>query len=488
MTINVITSAFDALEYHKQWTSSIALGYHPRIIKEFGDTDLTEIFGPVGKRISVRQLSEEEIESKVDAVKGFTDPNYYMEKGRLNLSSFGIINLIELQILKLKALQKIQDPLTGKPVLYGLQLDDYDLAVAFATGVPTNADICYVNVADVQRPIDMVRQMEYYLGNFDSGSVTGIIGRVDTSQNGIIIDDGQQGSTLALDHRLLTLGVNFGVRQGVGEDARLLLLSNIYKNPMKPFEIYKNQVIVAKDTAINKGGEKYISASDRAAYYLDKICSDTKSEIRFKFEDSKIGAGECNTVAQFLKLFKIYCSSEYSKRFTFQSAIRVVKKAFPFKAITSEGVWGISELFSQMDRKDVTEELIEEISAILSKQFVNSHDLWKNTRVARDDQYPNDLDSNERYYGEVVKGPLMAAMIVDICRNYTAYQRSLPGAKTVKDLALPDIVDDNKRPVVISMPYKKPDGKDFDRNSNVTKVVKVTPTVDVELDGFLDNA
>jgi hypothetical protein len=41
--------------------------------------------------------------------------------------------LIELQILKLKALQKIQDPLTGKPVLYGLQLDDYDLGVAFAT-------------------------------------------------------------------------------------------------------------------------------------------------------------------------------------------------------------------------------------------------------------------------------------------------------------------------------------------------------------------
>jgi hypothetical protein len=485
MTINVITSAADALAYHKQWTSSIVLGYHPRIVKEFGDSDLTDIFGPVGKRVSVRQLSEDEILSKVNAVRGFSDSNFYMEKGRLNLSSLGIINLIELQILKLKALQKIEDPLTGKPVLYGLQLDDYDLSVAFATGVPTNADICYVNVADVQRPIDMVRQMEYYLGNFDSGSVTGIIGRVDSSQNGIIIDDGQQGSTLALDHRLLTLGVNFGVRQGVGEDARLLLLSNIYKNPMKPFEIYKNQVIVAKDTAINKGGEKYIATGDRAAYYLDKICSDTKSNIRFKFEDSKIAAGECNTVAQFLKLFKMYCQSEYSKRFTFQTAIRVVKKAFSFKAITSEGIWGLSELFDQMDRKDVTEELIEEVSSILGKQFVNSHDIWKNARIARDDQFPDSDDRNERYYGESVKGPLMAAVVVDLCRNYTAYQRSLPGAKTVKELTLPDIIDDAGRPVVLSMPYKKPDGKDFNRNSTPTKVVVISNS---ELDGFLENA
>ena len=486
MTINVITSAADALAYHKQWTSSIVLGYHPRIVKEFGDADLTEIFGPVGKRTSVRQLSEEEIESKVNAVKGFSDSNYHMEKGRLNLSSFGIINLIELQILKLKALQKIQDPLTGKPVLYGLQLDDYDLGVAFATGVPTNADICYVNVADVQRPIDMVRQMEYYLGNFDSGSVTGIIGRVDSSQDGIIIDDGQQGSTLALDHRLLTLGVNFGVRQGVGEDARLLLLSNIYKNPMKPFEIYKNQVIVAKDTAINKGGEKYIATSDRAAYYLDKICSDTKSHIRFKFEDSKIAAGECNTVAQFLKQFKTYCGSEYAHRFVFQSAIRVTKKAFPFKAITQECPWMGSELFKQMPRKDVTEELIEELSEILGKQFVNSHDVWKCTSKARDAQYPKEDDKNERYYGEVVKGPLMAAAVVDLCRNYTAYQRSLPGAKTVKDLALPDIVDANGRPVVISMPFSTPDGKEFNRNAS-TKVVVVTAT-DSKLDNFLENA
>jgi hypothetical protein len=485
MTISVITSAADALAYHKQWTSSIVLGYHPRIIKEFGDADLTDIFGPVGKRVSVRQLSEEEIESKVNAVRGFTHSDYYMEKGRLNLSSFGIINLIELQILKLRALKWIKDPLTDKPVLYGLQLDDYDLGVAFATGVPTNADICYVNVADVQRPIDMVRQMEYYLGNFDSGSVTGIIGRVDSSQDGIIIDDGQQGSTLALDHRLLTLGVNFGVRQGVGEDARLLLLSNIYKNPMKPFEIYKNQVIVAKDTAINKGGEKYIATSDRAAYYLDKICSDTKSNIRFKFEDSKIAAGECNTVAQFLKLFKIYCQSEYASRFVFQSAIRVTKKAFPFKAITQECPWMGSELFKQMPRKDVTEELIEELSEILGKQFVNSHDVWKCTSKARDAQYPKDDDRNERYYGEVVKGPLMAAAIVDLCRNYTAYRRAQPGAKTVKELTLPDIVDAAGRPIVISMPFRKPDGKDFDRNGTHTNIVASSNS---ELDGFLENA
>ena len=31
MTIQVIKSATDALQYHKLWTSSIELGYHPKV-------------------------------------------------------------------------------------------------------------------------------------------------------------------------------------------------------------------------------------------------------------------------------------------------------------------------------------------------------------------------------------------------------------------------------------------------------------------------
>ena len=79
----------------------------------------------------------------------------------------------------------------------------------------------------------------------------------------------------------------------------------------------------------------------------------------------------------------------------------------------------------------------------------------------------------------------MAAAVVDLCRNYTAYQRSLPGAKTVKDLALPDIVDAAGRPVVISMPFSTPDGKEFNRNVTDIKVVANT---DSKLDNFLENA
>ena len=335
----------------------------------------------------------------------------------------------------------------------------------------------------------MVRQIEYYLGNFDSGSVTGIIGRVDTDLNGIIIDDGQQGSTLALDHRLLTVGVNFGVRQGVGEDARLLLLSNIYKNPMKPFEIYKNQVIVAKETAISKGGELHIAASDRAAYYLDKICSDNKSQIKFKFEGTTINQGECNTVKQFISLFKDYCDNDYDKRFSFQTSIRATKMSWPHKPITSEAPWGLTELFGQMPRKVVTDEFLHELSNILGKQFVNSNDLWKQTSKQRDAQYPKDDDVNERYHTDSVRGPLMAAAVVDLCHNYTAYQRSLPGAKTVKDFEFPEIIDSKGRVVIVSMPYKKPDGKYFHRDeSNEQKVVKSTNKEDANLDEFLDNA
>lgn len=257
---------------------------------------------------------------------------------------------------------------------------------------------------------------------------------------------------------------------------------------MKPFEIYKNQVIVAKETAISKGGEQHIATSDRAAYYLDKICSDNKSQIKFKFEETKIAQGECNTVKQFLKLFKNYCDNNYDKRFPFQTAIRATKMAWPHKPITSEAPWGLTELFGQMPRKAVSDDFLHELSNILGKQFVNSNDLWKQTGKQRDAQYPKGDDVNERYNSETVRGPLMAAAVVDLCHNYTAFQRTLPGAKTVKDFEFPEIVDGKGRPVVIKMPYKKPDGKYFHRDeTSSTKPAKATAQ-DVELDNFLDNA
>ena len=454
----LITNAQEALEYHKKWTSTVQKGIHPKLAYEFGE-DLSEVFGPKSMRRSVSLLSQEEIDSKIKAVKNFTNKNFYVEKGRLVIHEFGIINLVDLQILKLKAFQQIVDPMTEQPVLYGLQFADYDLSVAFASGVLTSVDCIFINVEDIQRPIDFERQMNYYLGNYDSGSYTGIVGRVDTELNGIIANDGQQGSTLTLDHGVLTLGVNFGVRESTAEDARLLLLSNVYKDPMKPFEIYRNQVIVAQDDAINKGGEQYIHQADRASYYLDKIISEQKSKITFKFEGTKIGAGECNTVAQFQKLFKKYCNNDFSKRKPFQTAIRTVKHAFSGKPITSEAVWGLTELYKQLPDKMITDDLVHRMAQVLNKNFVNSNNVWRRTKDARDTNFPKDDVRNERFHGEDVRGALMASAIVNICNAYVDYERSLQGAKTVKDFGFPEIVDSDKRVVSIPLAHKTSEGK-----------------------------
>jgi len=472
--MTVITNATEALKYHAQWTSNVQKGIHPKLAYEFGE-DLSEIFGPKSMRRSVSLLSEEEIDSKVKAVKNFTDKNYYVEKGRLVLDEFGIINLVDLQIKKLKAFQQIIDPMTGQPVLYGLQFADYDLSVAFASGVLTSVDCIFLNVEDVQRPVDLERQLHYYLGNYDSGSYTGIVGRVDTELNGIIADDGQQGSTLTLDHGVLTLGVNFGVREGMAEDARLLLLSNVYKNPMKPYEIYRNQAIVAKDDAIKKGGEQYIHQADRASYYLDKIVSEPSSRITFKFEGTKVGAGECNTVAQFQKLFKKYCNNDYSKRKPFQTAIRTVKHAFPSKPITSEAVWGLTELYKQLPAKMITDDLVHRIAQVLNKNFVNSNNVWRRTKDMRDMHFPKDDVRNERFHGEDVRGALMASAIVNVCNAYVDYERNQQGAKTVKEFGFPEIVDSDKRVVSVPISHKTPEGKYHFVND---KVAKTTSDID----------
>lgn len=476
--LNVITSASDAKAYHKLWVNQLKFGYHPRIQEEFG-SDLSEIFGPKANRRSVNQLTEDEINSKLKSIQNFSNPDFFVRKGRLVLENFGVINLVDLQIHKLKAFKQIIDPQTGMPVLYGLELDNYDQVEAFASGVPCAIDCIYVNVGDVQRPVDLVRQAKYMFGNFDSGSFTGAIGQIDSDLDGIVINDGQQGTTLTTDHRLLTIGVNFGVREGVVESARQLLITNIYKNPMKAFEVYRNQVIVAKGDAEAK---RPIKQEDRAAYYLDKIVSEPKSRLKFRFEDSECKGGESNTVAQFLKLFQMYCGNDHNRRKPFQEAIRTTLIAFPGKKVTSESVWGLTELYTQLiaqqGAKTITDDLVHGIALVLGKQFKNSNDVWTKAKNSRDAFYPKTDDINEKYYGEKARGCIIASAIVESCKNMLSYERSMQ-SRGIKELELPTISLDGKS-IFIPMPITKADGKSYTRPEATTKDASVSKDVIAE--------
>lgn len=484
--VKTITSIEEAKQYHQSWTKAIKKDYHPDVKSRFGE-DLTDIFGPPATRKSVRLLSKEERESKLKAIKNYVNDEYYVSRGRLMVEP-KIISLPALQIKAFEAYQQIIDPMTEQPVLYGLDLDDYALAEAFVSGVPMDIGLLYINT-DIQRPLDLVRQAEYMFGNYDSGSFTGAIGRIDGENDRIIVDDGQQGTALTANHRVSTIGVNFSVRQSQAEDARLLLVTNIYKLGMKPFEIYRNQVVVATDDAMRNGVES-IKPSDKAAYWLHQIVSDKSSAITFKFEDAQVSKGECRTVKQILKLFDRYADSDYQKRWAFQTAIKTQNIAWPNKPVTSEGIWALSELYTQMKdqipnaKKVLTDTVIHEIAGILHKHFSNSNKMWNAAKDVRDKLHPKGTDETDRYHTETARGPIMAAMIVDLCHNYTAMKRELDGKPTVKDLPLPSITHDG-RPVVMSLGATKPDGKAFVRDTEEVGV-ELPTTSNVEVEEFLN--
>lgn len=486
MSINVISTIKEALEYHKDWTSAIKKDYHPDVKARFGE-DLTDIFGPPSIRKSVRRLTKQERDKKIRAIKEFTNDDYFVSKGRLMVEP-KIISLPALQIKAFEAYQQIchKEEDGGQPVLYGLELDDYGLAEAFVSGVPMDIGLLFINT-DIQRPLDLVRQAEYMFGNYDSGSFTGAIGRLDEENERIIVDDGQQGTALTANHKVSTIGVNFSVRQSPGEDARLLLVTNIYKLGMKPFEIYRNQVIVATDDAMRNGVDS-IKPSDEAAYWLNEIVTDKSSSITFKFEDAQVSKGECNTVKQILKLFDRYADSKYEKRWAFQTAIKTQNIAWAHRPITSEGIWALSELYMQMEekipnaKKVLTDTVIHEIALILRKHFPNSNKMWNTAKDIRNKLHPKGTDETDRYHTENARGAIMAAMIVDLCHNYTAMKRELDGKPTVNDLPLPNITHDG-RPVVMSLGATKPDGKAFVRDA---EEVEFTSESTSEVEEFLN--
>lgn len=488
MNITPITSIEEAKQYHQSWTKAINKDYHPDVKARFGE-DLTDIFGPPAIRKSVRLLTKEEREKKLKAIKNYVNEDYFVSRGRLMVEP-KIISLPALQIKAFEAYQQIchTEEDGGQPVLYGLELDDYALSEAFVSGVPMDIGLLYINT-DIQRPLDLVRQAEYMFGNYDSGSFTGAIGRIDEENDRIIVDDGQQGTALTANHRVSTIGVNFSVRQSQAEDARLLLVTNIYKLGMKPFEIYRNQVVVATDDAMKgKNGVDDIKPSDKAAYWLHQIVSDKSSAITFKFEDAQVSKGECRTVKQILKLFDRYADSDYQKRWAFQTAIKTQNIAWPNKPVTSEGIWALSELYTQMKdqipnaKKVLTDTVIHEIAGILHKHFPNSNKMWNAAKDIRNKLHPKGTDETDRYHTETARGPIMAAMIVDLCHNYTAMKRELDGKPTVKDLPLPNITHDG-RPVVMSLGAKKPDGKVFVRD---TEEVAFELKTESEVEEFLN--
>lgn len=461
----------DLVDYHKCWTDNLEFGYHKEITNLFGE-DMTEIFGPKAIRKSVRLLSAEEKESKINAIKKYTNTDLCVHSGRLIIDHLGVVSYVEMLKMVFTAYQNIIDPMTGQPVFYGIQLDIYNHKEAFANGVLVPQDLVYFNVEDIQRPTSLVREAKIVLGNFDSACSYGLKSRLDSELGGVVSSDGLQGSTVLGIQGVLTLPTGFTTREGLGADADILLTCGADALQMSDYDVYKARVTRAIETA-KVSSEGHIKPEDLTSYYLDKIVSQPKSKIDFRPEASVIGQDQCNTVSQFQKLFKKYCKEEFKLREPFEKAIHTMRIAWPKKPITSEAVWALTELYTQMDSKQLNVKDIEHtIANILARKWKKGYDVWGDTSDARKEQYPTKdkngktiLKWKDHYFnaGEDSKGYMMAAAIVDLCHNTTCYDRTLAGHKTVKDLDLPLIKNKDDQVFDINMPCITGDNKAFIR-------------------------
>lgn len=488
----------DLVDYHNNWTANIELGYHKDITDLFGE-DMTEIFGPKASRKSVRLLSTEEKESKINAIKKYTNVDLCVHSGRLIIDHLGVVSYVEMLKMVFTAYQSIIDPMTGKPVFYGIQLDRYDHKEAFANGVLIPQDLVYFNVQDIQRPTSLIREAHIVLGNFDSACVYGMKARLDTELGGVVSSDGLQGSTVLGIQGVLTLPAGFTPREGLGADADILLTCGADALQMSEYDIYKARVTRAIETA-KASKEENIKPEDLSSYYLDKIVSQPKSKIEFRPESSVIGQDQCNTVSQFQKLFRKYCKEQFKLRESFEKAIHTMRIAWPKKPITSEAVWALTELYTQMDSKQRNVKDIEHtIANILARKWKKGYDVWSETSDARKEQYPTKdkhgktLPWKDHYFnaGEDSKGYMMAAAIIELCHNTTCYDRTQSGHKTVKDLDLPVIKNTDGQIFDINMPCITADNKAFvrpDKKSVVTESVKeavnIVPIVGISVTDF----
>jgi hypothetical protein len=490
----------DLVDYHNQWTANIELGYHKDITDLFGE-DMTEIFGPKASRKSVRLLSTEEKDSKINAIKKYTNVDLCVHSGRLIIDHLGVVSYVEMLKMVFTAYQNIIDPMTNKPVFYGIQLDRYDHKEAFANGALIPQDLVYFNVEDIQRPTSLIREAHIVLGNFDSACVYGMKARLDTELGGVVSSDGLQGSTVLGIQGVLTLPAGFTTREGLGADADILLTCGADALPMSEYDIYKARVTRAIETA-KASKEENIKPEDRSSYYLDKIVSQPKSKIEFRPESSVIGQDQCNTVSQFQKLFRKYCKEQFKLRESFEKAIHTMRIAWPKKPITSEAVWALTELYTQMDSKQRNVKDIEHtIANILARKWKKGYDVWSETSDARKEQYPTKdkhgktLPWKDHYFnaGEDSKGYMMAAAIVELCHNTTCYDRTQAGHKTVKDLDLPVIKNTDGQIFDINMPCITADNKAFVRpdkkslvKKSVKEVVNTTPIVGISVTDVQD--
>jgi len=424
--------------YVDNWKKSIINGYADSIQSAYGE-DLSIFFGPKEERTPIKFLEPEDYQRKLQLIKRATLPKLNVSKGALNLESMGTVDFVTAFKMALDALNAINDPETGKPVLYGVQLQSYNLDEAVMNGLAVDQSLVAMNMK-AQRVIYLWRMFEIAM-NFDSSLVFGAKGRYAADEERVFLNDGMQGSMALALHGVKTLIVGFSMKDMPYIDFNQFLACNADVVPITDYDFVKVRNNRAR--AMLQAGLD-VKLEDQPAYNLMRVFDNVN--ITPVPESATPGAGETKHTAHMQKHFKEFCKDNYSNRFAFEMALKCVRNAWHFTAIDHAPVWGLTELFTQMPKKAVTDDLLIKIGQVMSERWSSSSKVWTDVLKGIRLQYPEKTKSGKytqwkdhRFTSGSNRGLMIASAIKSLIDNREAHIQSQPGKQKGYDLKLPVI-------------------------------------------------
>jgi hypothetical protein len=446
-----LTLGAQAQQVIDTWRSSIEYGFPEEITDAFGE-DLAFIFGPKESRIPVSQLPQEDYDRKMDIIKRAKIPALHVNKGKLILEHLGAVDFITAFTQVLRSFQKIIDPETGKNVLYGLQLGNFDLDEAVMSGIPVHVRFIKLNMK-AQREIALDRIFKL-LCNFDSSLVFGAKGRFASAENKVYGNDGNHGTVALVFHGVLTPPVGFSLKELTYIDFNQFIACNGDVLPITDYDIHKNRVNRAKAMLAES---MPVKKEDEASYFLDKVL--TNCDVTLIANAADPGPGETNLTSQFQKHFKTYCKNEYKNREVFEKALKIVRQAWPGGSVDHAPVWGLIELLNSQNPKTRTDATMVAIAEILAEKWASSQRVLAEVNSQLKVQFPQKEKSkytvwkDHRYTNTGNRGLMIAAAIKTLIENHEAWIRSQPGRKKGFNLKLDPVISNGGQLFEMDMPY-----------------------------------
>lgn len=444
-----------ALKVISAWRDCVEVGFPDEVSLPFGGADLPFVFGLKLERTPIQLLDANDYQRKLKAIKKYTNTDIHCVKGKLVLEPLGEVELITAINLVLQAFSEIVDPESAKPVLWGLQLRNFNKDEAVMTGVPIHIKYLRTNMK-AQRVIDLSRLFRLMCG-FDPSLIFGAKGRYSSEQECVFLNDGNHGTIACVLHGVLTPPVGFSAKESPWIDNNQFIACGLDVLPLTHYDLWKNQVNRA--VSMKEHGRE-IKPEDLAAYNLNRVLVNCGVKL-VPEAITNPGPKKCNQTANLQKHFANYCQDEYKNRRLFEAALKTVVYAWPGSAVDHAPVWGLIELYRCQPIKAINDNLIINVSRVLAEKWGSAKQVWDEVNRQIQLQYPRkdkqtkkiSVWKDHRFTQTGNRGLMIGAAIFTLINNREEWMRTQPGKNKGIDLKLVPVTNKEGQTFEMDLPY-----------------------------------